>query len=343
MARGRAGIFDGSPLGKIEILGPDAEAFVNFIYYNTIKTLKPGFIRYGFMLTEGGVVYDDGVIARVDDDRFIISCSSSHVDGVNALLEGWRQDGHDPEGVFVHDTTAHWSTVTIAGPKAREILGGLDLAMELSAGEFPHMGLRETCFAGRPARVARVSFTGDVSFEVSVPSSLAPVLWDAAIAIGARHGAGPIGLEALSILRAEKGYVVIGRDTDGETMPHDLGFGIPRLKKTAAFVGDRALHNAHASREERRHFIGLDVPEGSEKLANGAHFVKKTKDGFASCGYVTSSYDSPTLGRPIALGLMDASLAREGTEVEVFHLGETRRATVTRACFFDPDGERLNA
>lgn len=343
MAREAAGVFDASPLGKVEVMGPDAEEFVNFIYYNTIKTLKPGCIRYGFMLTEGGVVYDDGVIARVDQNRFIISCSSSHVDGVIAMLEGWRQDGNDPDRVFVQDTTQHWSTVTVAGPKSRDILSVLDLGISLSAEEFPHMQFRDATFRGEPLRIARVSFTGDMSFELSIASSKVQTLWDAALAAAEQQGGGAIGLEALSVLRAEKGYLVIGKDTEGETMPHDLGFTIPRLKKKAAFVGDRSLNNATANQEDRRIFVGLDVPEGDEVLATGAHVVTQASGKLQSRGYVTSGYFSPTLGRPIALGLVDRSLASDGTEVEILHLGKKRSATIANPCFFDPDGERLNA
>ena len=169
MARRAAAIFDASTLGKIEVIGPDAALFLNFIYYNTISTLKPGHIRYGFMLTERGAVYDDGVVARMDDNRFIISCSSSHVDGVVARLEAWRQDTHNPDRIFVHDTTPNWPTVTVTGPKARNILKCLDLKIDLTADAFPHMSWREGQFEGAIARVSRVSFSGDTSFEISVP------------------------------------------------------------------------------------------------------------------------------------------------------------------------------
>ncbi|MDQ2095540.1 2Fe-2S iron-sulfur cluster-binding protein [Rhodalgimonas zhirmunskyi] len=341
MARGTAGIFDASPLGKIEVMGPDAEAFVDFVYYNTIRTLKPGHIRYGFLLSEGGAVMDDGVIARVDQDRFVISCSSSHVDGVRTHLEAWRQDGNDPDRIFIHDTTQHWATVTMTGPKAREIVGALGLEVDLSAEAFPHMRLREVVWQGGPLRIARVSFTGDVSFELSIRASRAEELWQALIAAGAPLGAGPLGLEALSIMRAEKGYLIIGKDTDGETMPHDLGFGIPRQKKTVAFIGDRSLHNAKANSTARKQLVGLRVAEGAVMLPTGAHVVEAGTQ--RSLGYVTSSYDSPTLDRPIALALIEDGVAQMGREVTIWHLGETRRATICGPCAFDPEGERLHA
>ncbi|SHF80032.1 sarcosine oxidase subunit alpha [Litoreibacter ascidiaceicola] len=340
-ARNAAGIFDASPLGKIEVMGPDAEDFVNFIYYNTIRTLKPGNIRYGFMLTEGGIVMDDGVIARLTENRFVISCSSGHVDSVREHLEAWRQDGNNPDRIFIHDLTQQWSTVTITGPKARDILAKLPLGLDLSAQAFPHMTVQETQREETPIRIARVSFTGDISYEISIRSSRASDLWDKVVAAGEPHGATPIGIEALSILRAEKGYIMVGKDTDGETMPHDLGITIPRLKKKPAYIGDRSLHSDKANLPDRKALVGLAVGDGDKVLPTGAHIVDGTLS--RSLGYVTSSYDSPTLGHPVALGLLENGSARTGEIVSVWHMGETRQATVCAACFFDPEGERLHA
>ena len=342
MARESAGIFDGSPLGKIEVMGPDAEAFVNFVYYNTIKTLKPGHIRYGFMLTEGGAVFDDGVIARVDQNRFVISCSSSHVDSVRLHLEAWRQDGNDPDRIFVHDTTQHWATVTITGPKARQIVDSLGLGLDLSNAAFPHMTFREAAWNETPVRVARVSFTGDTSFEISIRASKAAELWQAAAEAGALLNAGPIGIEALAILRAEKGFIMIGKDTDGETMPHDLGFAVPRQKKQAAFVGDRSLHSEKANDPGRKMLVGFAVPEDAPPLPTGAHLVAPDHPN-QTLGYVTSSYHSPTLNRPIALGLLARGTEMMGQDLLAWHLGDTRKAKVCAPCFLDPDGGRLDA
>ncbi|MGD9861872.1 MAG: 2Fe-2S iron-sulfur cluster-binding protein [Pseudodonghicola sp.] len=342
MARRSAGLFDGSPLGKIEVMGPDAEAFVNFIYYNTVASLKPGQIRYGFMLTEAGTVYDDGVVARLGPERFVISCSSSHVAGVEAMLESWRQDGNDPDRIFVHDTTQHWATLTVTGPQARRILAALDLPLDLSAATFPHMTLRETQFDGAPLRIARVSFTGDLSFELSVRASKAAALWQALRTAAADHDAGPIGVEAVTVLRAEKGFIVIGKDTDGETMPQDLGFGLPRLKKKTAFVGDRGLHTPAANAPDRRQLVGLAVAEGAQVLPTGAHLVTADSPP-RSIGFVTSSYFSPTLNRPIALALLERGPERIGEVVSLRHMGQTATSTVTAPCALDPEGERLNA
>ncbi len=340
MVRAAGGILDASPLGKIEVMGPDAEAFVNFVYYNTMKTLKPGALRYGFLLTEKGVVFDDGVVFRMGPKRFVISSSSSHAEGVTGLLESWRQDGNDPDRVFVHDTTNHWSTVTVTGPKARNVTRSLGLDIDLSAEAFPHMTFRETSWNDVPLRIARVSFTGEVSFEVSIPASKVEALWTAITDAGEPFGVSPIGIEALSILRAEKGFIIIGKDTDGETMPHDLGFTLPRQKKSTAFVGDRGLHTEVANEPDRRQFVGLSVT-GDAPLPTGAHLVEGADR--RSFGIVTSSYISPNLNRPIALGLVERGAERMGETVTLFHLGKTYEATLTSPVAFDPDGARIHA
>ncbi len=342
-ARNNAAIFDASPLGKIEILGPDAEKFVNFVFYNTISTLKPGHIRYGFLLSERGIIFDDGVVTRIDENRFIISCSSSHVDPVNRALEGWRQDGNNPDSVFVHDTTQNWSTITISGPQAREILTVLDLGVDLSPEAFPHMNFRQGNFASDPARISRVSFTGDLSYEISVPLSNTSLLWSAVTSAGKPLGAALVGVEALAILRAEKGYIFVGKDTDGETMPHDLGFSIPRMRKKTPFVGDRALHTPTANSGNRRQFVGLLVAKDDEILTTGAHLIENSGTRPRSSGYVTSSYHSPTLGHPFALALLEKGTTLTGKTVPVWNQGETRQAKVVSPCFFDADGGRLNA
>ncbi len=336
-ARQRVALFDGSPLGKIEVMGPDAADFVNFIFYNTMRTLPLGRIRYGFILTEQGVVYDDGVVARLGEDHFLISCSSSHVDGVYGLLEAWRQDGHDPNRIYVHDRTQGFATLTLTGPDAPKIVAALGLGVDLSEAAFPHMSFQNASFGGKPLRIARVSFTGDISYELTLPASAAPALWDKIMA----QGVTLIGVEALAVLRAEKGYIMVGKDTDGETMPHDLGFTGPRDKKRTAYMGDRGLQSPAARRADRQQLVGLAVAEGEGMLPVGAHIVQG--DPRRSLGYVTSSYDSPTLGRPIAMALLRGGLARMGEAVTLWHMGETRRAVVVSPVAFDPEGERLNA
>ncbi len=341
-ARETVAIFDGSPLGKIEVFGPSAGELVDYNSYNTLSTLKPGRLRYGFMLTEAGVIYDDGVTAKVADDHYVVSCSSGHVAGVVLRLEEWRQDRFDPARVFVHNLTSHWATLTASGPKAKQLVASLALGVDLDDAALPHMAIASGEFAGKPARVARVSFTGDRSYEISVPSSKARALWDAMRESGRALDAVLMGSEALLLLRAEKGYIIAGKDTDGTTMPQDLGLSGPRDKRQGEYVGKRSLFTDNAHRADRQHFVGLTVEDGAP-LSTGAHILSSAGGRARSAGYVTSSYFSPTLSRPVALGLVERGLERLGETVEVFHLGQRRPAVISAPCAFDPEGSRLNA
>jgi sarcosine oxidase subunit alpha len=342
-ARSGVALFDGSPLGKIEVIGPDAAPFLDFIYYNTMSTLAPGRCRYGFILTEAGVVYDDGVLVRLDDNRFVVSCSSSHVAGVHALLEEWRQDRFDRRRLVVHNATAEMATLTVTGPKSRALVERAGLGVALDDAALPHMAVAAGSFEGVAVRVARISFTGDRSYEISVPADHAAALWSRLRREGEAFGATLLGLEALMILRAEKGYVVIGKDTDGTSRPMDFGLTAPLAKKTVEFIGRRSLVTEDASRPDRRQFVGLEPVDGKGLLPTGAHGIERGEGGLRSTGYVTSSYFSPALQRPIALGLIERGLMRMGEVIELQHLRELRRARIVAACAFDPEGGRLHA
>jgi sarcosine oxidase subunit alpha len=341
IARRTVAVLDASPLGKIDVFGPDAGALVDYNSYNTLSSLKLGRIRYGFMLTEGGVIYDDGVVSKVSDTHYIVSCSSGHVQGVLMRLEEWRQDRFDPTRVIIHNSTAQWATLTATGPRARELLVGLDLGVDLSDSALPHMAFATGAFAGRQARVARVSFTGDRSYEVSVPALIAPRLFRAMADACRELGGCLLGSEALLLLRAEKGYVIAGKDTDGTTMPQDLGLTAPRDKRVGEFVGKRSLFTENALREDRTQFVGLTSSDATP-LPTGAHAVQTTDGKRRSIGFVTSSYWSPILERPIALGLIERGLSRISEKIELVHMGRTLTATISNVCAFDPEGSRLN-
>ncbi|WP_378941281.1 sarcosine oxidase subunit alpha family protein [Mesorhizobium sp. ANAO-SY3R2] len=342
-ARQSVALFDGSTLGKIEVMGPKAAEFVDFIYYNTMSTLKPGRCRYGFMLSENGVVFDDGILVRLDEHRFIVSCSSSHVQSVHARLEEWRQDRFGRDAVYIHNATSEMATLTVSGPNSRKLLAALNLGLSLDDADLPHMAMGEGMFEQDPVRVARVSFTGDRSYEVSIRADRAERLWERMHEAGQALDAVTIGLEALMILRAEKGYIVIGKDTDGTTLPHDLGVEGPRTKRATEYVGRRSLFTDVATSGSRQQLVGLAVAEGEEPLATGAHGILRKDGKIRSQGFVTSSYHSPALARPIALGLIERGAARHGETIDIQHLGMVRRATITAPCAFDPSGERLNA
>jgi len=343
MARASVGLFDASPLGKIEVIGPDAATFLDFIHYNTVSTLKPGHCRYGFILAESGVVYDDGVLVRLDDHRFVVSCSSAHVAGVHGLLEEWRQDRFPAARIAIHDATAETATLTVSGPKARETLAAAGINADLSDAAFPHMTVRWHGHGEGALRLTRVSFTGDRSYEVSVRQDLAPALWDRLVAAARDQGGGPIGIEALMILRAEKGFIVIGKDTDGMTRPMDLGVSGPLAAKKVDFLGRRSLHTQEAQRADRNQLVGLVPADGLGPLPVGAHGIDLSAATPRSIGYVTSSHPGAAVGHPIALGLIERGATRHGQEITLHHLGKRRRATICPPCFLDPKGERLHA
>ncbi len=341
-ARKAVALFDGSSLGKIEVIGPDAEKLVDFHSYNRLSTLKPGRIRYGFILSETGIVYDDGVTLRLGHDRFLVSCSSGHTDAVVTRLELWRQDRFNPRRIFIHDATAQWATLTVTGPGARDCVAALDLGLDLDDETLPHMAFSTGAFEGGPLRAARVSFTGDRSYELSVPASRAKSLRAKIVAALPAFGGGLMGSEALMILRAEKGYIIVGKDTDGSTMPHDLGLTAPRDQRKDEYIGKRSLFLPVAQDRDRKQLVGLAVGAGEAPLPTGAHVVEGSGTARRSLGYVTSSYWSPTLDRAVALGLVAAGNARMGETLGVYHLGAERRARIAPAAALDPEGKRLH-
>jgi sarcosine oxidase subunit alpha len=330
------GLFDASSLGKIFVAGPDAAEFLNLLYYNDVASLKPGRIRYALLLRETGIVFDDGVVARLGPERYLLSPSSGHTAGVLAMLEAWRQTEYPAMRVAFHDATSAWATFALSGAEAARVLAPLtDLDLAL-----PHMALAEARVLGVPGRIARVSFTGERSYEISVPAGYGPALWRRLL----QSGATPYGIEALAILRAEKGYILVGTDTDGTTLPTDLGMAAPLRTKRVDFVGRRALATQDALRADRRQFVGLLPDDPAHVVPVGAHAIARDANGRRrSLGWITTACHSPALGRSIALGMIEngRALIEAGAEVELYHLGATSRARVVSPLFFDPSGERL--
>ena len=333
------------PTGRAFLVvdGPDAAAFLNLMFYNELANLKPGRLRYVLLLRETGVVYDDGVVARLAPDRYLLSPSSSHTAGVLSLLEAWRQTEYPSMRVAFHDTTGAWATFAVSGPCSRDVIAPLT-DIDLSPDALPHMAFAQGRILGVPGRIARVSFTGERSYEISVPSGYAASLWQALREAGAPFGICPYGIETLSVLRAEKGYILIGTDTDGMTLPDDLGMSGPLRAKKLDFVGKRSLLTPDALRPDRRQFVGL-LPLDPEQIPHvGAHAIEDRDGKRRSRGWVTSACHSPTLGRSIALGMIERgrALAAQGAEIELFHLGAIMRARVTSPVFVDPAGEKLH-
>jgi sarcosine oxidase, subunit alpha len=288
-------------------------------------------------------VFDAGVTLRLAEDRLLVSCSSGHTDAVRLRLELWRQDRFDAGRVAIHDTTAQWATLTVTGPRSRDLVEACGLNLALDVQSLPHMAFATGTFDGAPLRVARVSFTGDRAYEISVPAGRASALRARLAEKLPAFNGGLLGLEALMILRAEKGYIVVGKDTDGTTMPHDLGLTGPRDSRNDEYIGKRSLFMAVASDPRRKQLVGLSVAAGEAPLPTGAHVTAGAGRARRSQGYVTSSYMSPILKRPIALGLIEQGLSRLGETVGVTHLGAERRATIASPVALDPEGKRLHA
>ena len=344
--RQNVGLFDGSTLGKIEVTGPDAARFLNLLYYNEVANLKPGRIRYCLLLSETGKVYDDGVVARLAEDRYLLSPSSSHAAGVHAMLEEWLQCEYLGMRVAINNVTTAWTTFAVTGPRARDVVAKLDTDIDIADASLPHMAVREGHIGGVPGRIARVSFTGERSFEITVPSGYGASLMREVETLGAEIGIAAVGLESVMVLRAEKGYIVIGRDTDGTTEPQDLGMLGPLQSKTIEYTGRRSLFRADSKREDRRQFVGLLSSDPAEVIPTGAHAIEESGSGAGprSLGYVTSSYMSPTLGRSIALGLIERGRERQaaGETVAIYAMGRRLQAKIVPPVFHDPKGERLH-
>ncbi len=343
-ARTGVGLFEASPLGKIEVKGPDAAEFLDRMYVNRIGTLKPGRCRYAILLTENGVVFDDGVVTRIAEDHFLVGTTSGHASAVTELFREWLQCEWTSLRVLVEDVTTCWAVANIVGPRSRAVLERLAADMDVSREGFPHMTARQGAIAGIPARVARVSFTGELSFEIAVPWRAAEALWDALAIAGAPEGIAPFGVEALMTMRVEKGYLHLGADTDGTTLPQDIDFGEIMRKKPMDFVGRRSANRPDGMRVDRRSFVGLAVTDGNPApLPIGAHVLPAgTTRPQPGEGWVTSSIWSPTLGKPLALAMVAGGQARIGERVRVWDLGTWREAQIAPVCSYDPEGARLN-
>ena len=342
--RQSVGFFDGSPLGKIEVRGPDAARFLDRIYINNVLTLKPGRVRYGLMLNENGVVIDDGVFVRMGEDHFLVNTTSSNAGRIAAWLEEWHQCELFDMRLVLSNVSSQWAVATLAGPDARDVLRSLPGLIDLSTANFPHMSFTTGHLAdGMPYRLQRVSFSGEQSYELSVPADCATSLFDRLRSAAGPYTVTSIGVEALMVLRTEKGFVHVGVDTDGTTNPLDIGFGPVIDRKRRDFIGARSLERPNDRRADRRQLVGLEPLEQKVSLAAGAHFVTGAGGGRRSEGFVTSACDSPTLGRTIGIGLIEGGFGRKGAEVLVCDNGRNIPARIVDPCFYDPSGERMRA
>lgn len=341
--RGGVGILDGSTLGKIDVQGPDAALFLDRLYTNMISTLKVGSIRYGVMCGADGMVFDDGTVMRLAEDRFLTYPTTGGAAGVLDRMEEWLQTEWPDLRVHLTSVTDHWATFPVVGPRSREVIGAVFPDVDVDNAAFPFMTWRDTHLDGVPVRLARVSFSGELAFEVNVGAWHAPAVWERLIAAGEPHGITPYGTETMHVLRAEKAYPIIGQDTDGTVTPHDLGMGWAVSKKKPDFLGKRSFARAENLRPDRKQLVALLPADPGVLLPEGSQVVdvaELPEPPVPMLGHVTSSYHSVALARTFALALVKAGRSRIGDTVHVPVGDALVPAVIAEPVVFDPEGAR---
>ncbi len=338
------GVFDASTLGKIEVVGPDAAQFLNLLYTNAWDTLKPGKSRYGIMTREDGFIYDDGVVGRLAEDRFHVTTTTGGAPRVLHHMEDYLQTEFPHLKVWLTSTTEQWAVIAVQGPKAREIIAPLVEGLDISNEAFPHMSVSECSVMGVPARLFRMSFTGELGFEVNVPADYGPAVWTAIRDRAEALGACLYGTETMHVLRAEKGYIIVGQDTDGTVTPEDAGLSWAVSKKKTDFVGIRGLQRPDLVRGGRKQLVGLKTKDPRDVLEEGAQIVADPNQPkpMTMLGHVTSSYWSENCGRSIAMALVAGGKARMGETLYVPMADRTIAVEVSDMVFFDKEGGRIN-
>ncbi|MBR9843590.1 MAG: sarcosine oxidase subunit alpha family protein [Rhodobacteraceae bacterium] len=343
--RNSVGMLDASTLGKIIVKGPDAGKFLDMLYTNMMSNLKPGRCRYGLMCNENGFLIDDGVVARIDEDTFLCHTTTGGAERIHGWMEDWLQCEWWDWQVFTANVTEQYAQIAIVGPNARKVLEKLGGDMDISKEGLTFMGWKDGKLGDFDARAYRISFSGELSYEIAVPASQGRAFWDAILEAGEEFGIMPYGTEGLHVMRAEKGFIMIGDETDGTVIPQDLNMQWAISKKKEDFLGKRAQERSHMASSERWKLVGLEtldgsvIPDGSYAIAEGenANGQRNTQ------GRVTSTYYSPTLDRGIAMGLVHHGPDRMG-EVIVFNKvdGSTVEAKIVDPVFYDKDGEKQN-
>jgi sarcosine oxidase subunit alpha len=342
--RQNLGLLDASTLGKIIVKGPDAGRFLDMLYTGVMSTLPVGKCRYGLMCNEQGFLSDDGVVARIDEDTWLCHTTSGGADRIHAWMEDWLQCEWWDWQVYTANVTEQYAQVAVVGPNARklcQVLGGMDVSKEA----LPFMQWADGTLAGFPVRVYRISFSGELSYEIAVPASRGAAFWAACIEAGKALGAMPYGTECLHVMRAEKGFIMIGDETDGTVIPQDLGLDWAISKKKADYLGKRGQERTHLASPDRWKLVGFETLDGSV-IPDGAYIVADGTNANGQRnvqGRVTSTYYSPTLKRGIAMGLLKHGPQRMGEVVEFNTVaGGTVKARVRDTVFYDKDGEKQN-
>ncbi len=344
-ARNQVAVLDASTLGKIEVRGPDSVAFLNMIYTNAWDRLQTGACRYGLMLGEDGMVMDDGVTAKLGDDHFYMTTTTGGAAHVLAWMEQWRQTEWPQMKVYFTSVTDQWAVISIAGPKARAVVSKVAPQLDLSNESFPFMTFKDAWAADVRARIFRVSFSGELSYEINVPANYGLYVWQKIIEAGGEYGITPYGTETMHVLRAEKGFIIVGQDTDGSVTPTDLGMDWIVSKKKDC-LGKRSLTRSDCVRADRKQLVGLLTADPQTVLPEGAQLVETQTavTPVPMIGHVTSSYFSPALGRSIALAVVKGGRSRTGAVIYASLMsGESVAAQICSPVFYDAAGERQHA
>ncbi|MEN3793280.1 sarcosine oxidase subunit alpha family protein [Fulvimarina sp. MAC3] len=343
--RTSVGIFDASTLGKIEVVGPDAAEFMNRIYTNAWTKLKVGGCRYGLMLGENGFVMDDGVVARLAEDRFHVTTTTGGAPRVFQHMEDYLQTEWPDLDVFITSITEQWAAIAVQGPNAKKVVEPFVSDIDLSESAFPHMAVREGFICGVPTRLFRVSFTGEKGFEVNVPAEYAESVWKALYEEGKKYDITPYGTETMHVLRCEVGFIIVGQETDGTATPDDVGLSGLVSKKKSDFVGMRSLRRPDMLLSDRKQLVGILAKNPNEVLDEGAQVVEDPSIPvpMPMIGHVTSSYYSSNCGRSIAMGMIKGGRDRIGQKVWVTTPNGFTEATISTSVFHTVQGEKVDA
>jgi sarcosine oxidase subunit alpha len=345
-ARTGVGIIDGSTLGKIDVQGADAAVLLDRLYTNMMSSLKVGSVRYGVMCGVDGMVIDDGTVIRLAEDRFLVLTTTGGAAKILDWMEEWLQTEWPQLRVHCTSVTEQWATFPVVGPRSRDVIGAVFPDVDVSKEAFPFMTWRDSSLDDVPVRLARISFSGELAFEVYVNPWYAVDVWQRLLEAGRPYGITPYGTETMHVLRAEKGYPIIGQDTDGTVTPQDLGMAWAVSKKKPDFLGKRSFARVANQDPLRKHLVGLLPVDRQTVLPEGSQIVEFCSHGklppppVPMLGHVTSSYRSAELGRPFALALVKGGRSRIGDSVHVPVDGTLVPVEVTGSVLVDPEGAR---
>ena len=343
-ARNSAAILDASTLGKIDIQGTDASEFLNRVYTNAWTKLPIGRCRYGLMLNEDGMVYDDGVTTRLSENHYLMTTTTGGAANVLSKLEDYLQTEWPELDVYLTSVTDHYSTASICGPNSKKILMKLFPNVKFEDENFPHMSFQNESIDDVNCRIMRISFTGEHSYEINIESKYGKSLWEKCIEAGKEFNITPYGTETMHLLRAEKGFIIVGQDTDGTMTPIDLQMDWIVNKKKYDFIGKRSLYRSDTIREDRKHLVGLLTDNPKDVLEEGAQIVADlNKKPIDMLGHVTSSYFSPNLNKSIALAVVRSGKKMKGQKLIVPMENKNINVTVVDFIFLDKENKRLNA